>query len=132
MAKWTQYQSGLLFREDEFSWQGASPQDDRFFLRRLKTDPSKFSDFLMGSLTEGHVSVVFRAFLDLSGGLKSELLTFTSVAALTDACAVAEAKLSRIERLVIQVCGNFGCAVSGAKLEKTEAGYSVIVDLSRF
>lgn len=71
---WQPHGNGLLFREDDFSWQGAHSDDEHFYLRRSKDHPHTMTDVLLGKLDVSEAAGAFSQFLTITGGLNNRLL----------------------------------------------------------
>lgn len=83
-SKWRKQNSTLQLREDEFSWQGAHTDDKRVFLRRLKSDPSDFTDVLLGSLEDEEAVSVFSEFIKQTLGINSKQIRLSSIGGVQD------------------------------------------------
>lgn len=97
---WTARPSGLNVREDEFSWQGSCDNDPHFFLRREKQQTSCISDLIFGSLDDAQVGALLADFLNWSGGLGEQRLSFLAIASNDAPQAQVDAVRDRILAVV--------------------------------
>ena len=130
MFSWMQCQSNLRFREDEFSWQGSTLLDYRFFLRRRKEDPRVFSDVLLGRLTNVELCPIIKEFILRSGGIRSSQLAFSCIAPKSDAQSSAKATADRIHQIFTLTGENMNFSTSDYELMETDGSYTMILKLS--
>jgi hypothetical protein len=72
--------SALTIRDDEFSYQGTLPSDDRFFLRRLKGhERNVFTDVMIGRQTLQVAGQLLHEFANWTGGWGSIPLRLTDI-----------------------------------------------------
>ena len=106
---WKLQKSGLVLREDEFSWQGSIKSDPGFFLRRSKEETEKVTDLLFGKLSDDVVEPLLAEFLRLSGGIGGKRLVFTNIGRRGDSHEATVATFDRVTRVgtnvVVLSCG---------------------------
>ena len=130
MSGWEQRPRGLMFREDEFSWQGSVSTDGRFFLRRDKRDPSVVTDLLFGNLEDHQISPLFAEFIKQSGGLLTERMTFTAIATPDASRDEVTRRYDRIREIAAQSADALDLTITNAFLDTSGRDYTAVVVFS--
>ncbi|WP_138472169.1 hypothetical protein [Poseidonocella sp. HB161398] len=126
MSGWISLANGLMLREDEFSWQGSTAADTRFYLRRDKYDPKKITDLLFGSLENSGISKIFIEFIKQTGGLGAGQITFKAIARLDDSFDEVVARYDRVKEIFSISADALNIEISDSFLDKSGCEYSAI------
>lgn len=128
---WTFLPSGLALREDSYSWQGSTQQDNHFFLRRSKDEPNVISDLLVGNMDDETVAAFFSEFLTKTGGLVIErAVIIDAIASRDDPKSDVVAGFDRLVRIARLSFGNLHLNVADAMLEEYRGKWRALIKLS--
>jgi hypothetical protein len=127
-TNWRRLESGLALREDEFSWQGSRVEDNRFFLRREKSDPRRITDLLTGEAPRDVSALLFADFLRYSGGLEGQdSLVFLAIAKKTDDYASVVQNFNSVTQIIDLTLGELRVSKRHELLQDSLEHWNAIV-----
>ncbi|MBL3706137.1 hypothetical protein GI582_26050 [Sulfitobacter sp. BDSS02] len=126
---WQSLPGSLRFREDTYSWQGASETDARFFLRRDKQNPEVVTDFFFGNLSDEKIIPLLVAFLEATGGLSGPKLMFTAISSESDQRDKTVAVFDRLKGVVFAALKRMEAAPNNAFLDPNRGKWNAVFEL---
>jgi len=128
-STWEQQKSGLAIREDEFSWQASFKSDPRFFLRRIKAEPQKFTDVLLGDVNDDISSMLLSEFLEKTGWMNWDYVIFEGIGKVDDDYPKTVASFDRIVSVSKPAFEAIGDQVQNSFLKKDADRWNVVLSL---
>lgn len=130
LGSWRKHTDILLIREDDFSWQGSHPEDNRVFLRRLKNDPSELTDTLLGSLEDGEAEAMLTEFFRQTAGISSHRLRLSSIGKLDDDNETVASTFDRIVAIIRASLLSLGVTSTNAHLDQRGRKWDAVIECS--
>lgn len=129
MLDWSVERSGLGTKQDYLSWQGYHRDDRGVFITRSCRNPLVITNARFGELSEDDAASVLSDFLDVTGGVPTPKVVFSSIAGLRDSRSEIVKKFDQIVFIATNAIERQGREVTNSYLVANLGEWSAVLEV---